>query len=397
MTRASLPHPEVPRILVASPIEPSGASWLLNCFLELGIRVDHKPVVDRMWRKPAPPAACMWRAGAGGGHALHPRAGVLQKFLPALTRRAEFRFRDDVVVDYVQDFPSRRPVGDPVVLFVRDPGDAIYSSYRRAAPAMGFERFVGFPNPQTLLDRPAHWTLFMAAWLALPVRHVVRFEDYKRDADATLHAVLAALGLSYADGDVAEAVRLSSFEKAREAEQTVRDRYPFDRQLANRSGTVGDARGAPLVQASLTRIVATASTVLRQLGYDVQAAPLADMVEAARLSVTCLAFFDTVRLPDLVASVPASVASSAEAACKVLDFAHRADRGVLTGAGLSPADLRLLLGSLAEFTRRHAEWLARHLDAGRSAYGDDSPYAFERIRQARQLARGGGEAESAGS
>ena len=36
-------------ITFASPVELSGASWLLNCLLELGIKVSHKPAVDTVW------------------------------------------------------------------------------------------------------------------------------------------------------------------------------------------------------------------------------------------------------------------------------------------------------------------------------------------------------------
>ena len=105
------------RILVASPVEPSGGSWLLNCFLELGIKVGHKPFVDNVWRgsHPRPDANHIWIA-KDGGFELNPKAASLTTFLPILARQTRFSFRDDVEVEYVQDFPARTPDDRSVVL-----------------------------------------------------------------------------------------------------------------------------------------------------------------------------------------------------------------------------------------------------------------------------------------
>ena len=260
------------RILVASPVEPSGGSWLLNCLLELGIKVGHKPFVDNVWRgsHPRPDANHIWIA-KDGGFELNPKAASLTTFLPILARQTRFFFRDDVEVEYVQDFPARTPDDRSVVLIVRDPRDALYSMYRRVAPGLSFEEFLRFPNPATLLDRPAHWTLFVACWLACPDLHVVRFEDYKRDAEATLRRALAALDLHYDDARIADALHQSSFEKAREAEARFRERVPGEHQVANRAGQVGEGRSRPEVQATIAEIEAAASPALQRLGYDVLA------------------------------------------------------------------------------------------------------------------------------
>ena len=378
------------RILVASPIEPSGASWLLNCFLELGIRIEHKPVVDRVWRGPAPSAPDrMWVARDDGRVALNPRAGVLKKFLPALVRHEDFRFRDDVSVDYVQDFPAPRPDGGQRVLMVRDPRDAFYSSFRRTEPTLSFAEFLGFPNPATLLDRSAHWALFVASWLSLPNIDVVRFEDYKRDAEATLRAVLAKLALGYADRDIEAAVALSSFERAREAEQLVRDQYRFDRQLANRSGTVGEGRDHALVQASIPQIERETATMLHALGYDVQARTASDAFAAARLSTAFLTYFETVHLPEAVTRAKLDMAASEPALSGLLSFTRRLDSGLLARTGLSPAESRLLIDSLQEFLRRHAAWQAEHLSSIRRAFEDGSDHFFRRIRDTRHSAGSG--------
>ena len=378
------------RILIASPIEPSGASWLLNCFLELGIRIDHKPVVDRIWRgsTPAADADRMWIIRNDRSLVLNPKLGVLMKFLPALAHRPAFYFRDDVRVEYVQNFPCRQPDGDARVLVVRDPQDAIYSAYRRSAPAQSFAEFLHFPNPATLLDRAAHWALFVAAWMALPPIHVVRFEDYKQDAQATLRSVLLAIGLTCTDRDIENAVRLSSFEQARDTERAVRDRFPADRQLANRSGTVGEASSHPEVVASLPDIEAAAAPVLRRLGYAARApAAAGDGFAKARLCAAFLGFFTTIHLPEEVASAPLDMEASAEVLFGLLAFTQRLDAERLGRAGMSPAEARALLDSLAEFTRGYAAWLADGLASTRSSFSDGSHYFFERIRSMRQSGR----------
>ena len=101
------------RVDLSSPAEPSGASWLINCLLELGIKVSHKPVVDNVWRhaEPTPPPDHMCRTAADGSCRLHPKAQVLKKWLPVLSSIESFFFRDDIEVEHVQDLPTPRHVG----------------------------------------------------------------------------------------------------------------------------------------------------------------------------------------------------------------------------------------------------------------------------------------------
>jgi len=374
------------RILVASPVEPSGGSWLLNCFLELGIRIGHKPVVDRIWRgsMPPPDPYHIWMARNDGACELNPKAGALKKFLPTLSSQACFRFRDDVDVEYVQDFPL--PGADPVrtVLVVRDLRDAIYSMYRRTATELSFAEFLDFPNADTLLARPAHWALFVACWLAVPNVHVLRFEDYKRDAETTLYAVLSALGLHFTASEIARAVRLSSFERARDAERAVREQFPGDRQVANRSGKVGEGRTHPDVRPLITRMEQSAGPVMKALGYETEAPTSGDPFEAARVVMRFLSFFQRVRLPAEMSAVPDAMPAADSVVFPLLRFAHRLDDELVRRAGLPSFEARALHDSLAELVVQHGGWLAGRLAAGRENYRDGSAYFFQRIKQMRQ-------------
>src|SRR5262249_5779632 len=134
--------------------------------------------------------ASMWVPDDGATR-LHGSAAPIQKWLPALERRQRFVFRDDVEVEYVQDFPTATAAdASAALLFVRDPRDAIHSAYRRSQPDLSLDSFVGFPHPQTLLDRASHWAFFVRAWSELPGIRTFRFEDYKSNDHDTLRAAL---------------------------------------------------------------------------------------------------------------------------------------------------------------------------------------------------------------
>lgn len=374
------------RILVASPVEPSGASWLLNCFLELGIKIGHKPVVDNIWRgsDPRPSADHIWVRKHDDLFELNRKAAVLTKFLPILARQTSFRFRGDVAVEYVQDFPPRSLAADHLVLMIRDPRDSIYSLFRRIAPRFSFEEFLRFPNPQTLLDRPAHWALFVASWLARPDVHIVRFEDYKRDAGTTLRSAIEALDLHFDQDSIAQALHRSSFESAREAERIFRERFPGDVQIANRAGQVGEGRGRSEVRPLIEEIERATATVLAALEYQAKVEPSSDPFAPARLSARFLSFFETVALPAEIAAVPVDLTAAENMLFKLLAFAHRLDADLVDRAAMSPDEARKLHDSLAEFIRKYCEWSAGRIESMRADYSDGSAYFFNRIREMRQ-------------
>ena len=374
------------RIIVASPVEPSGGSWLLNCLLELGIKIGHKPVVDKIWRgsNPRPGAEHIWIGKDGDRFELNPKAAVLMKFLPILTRQTSFVFRDDVEVEYVQDFPPRQSDNRQVVLMVRDPRDAMYSMYRRVEPELSFDEFLRFPNPETLLDRTAHWALFIASWLAWPGVHVVRFEDYKRDAESTLGSVLRALDLNIDDECIAGALDGSSFARAQEAERTFRERFPGDRQIANRAGQVGEGRSHPEVRALIPEMERAAAAVMNTLGYETQIERGDDAFAAARVAARLLDFFAAHEIPAEIRALPVDIGASESFVFGLLSFAHRLDAAVVERAAMPPDEARRLHDSLAEFTRNYSAWVTHRLTSAGAAYADGSAYFFERIREMRQ-------------
>jgi hypothetical protein len=336
------------KLVVASPVEPSGASWLLNCFLELGIQVSHQPVVRNVWRSSRYPAEHMW-VPDGDGMRLHPKAEVLKKWLPALERQDRFRFRADLVVEYVQEFP--RPDDGAALFFVRDPRDAIYSMYLRQQPELGFEDYLRFPNPRTLLDRARHWRCFVSSWLGQEQVRAFRFEDYKRDAHGLLSEILAAAGIEAAPDRIEATVAASGFEQAREAEQRYRARHPGDQEVANRRGRVGDWRSDPTLGAAMAYIEACAGDLLA-----------ADVRRDDRR--------DTMPQPWEQADL-----------ASLTGFATRLDAELLRRARLPAHEARELIDRLLAEVGVHDAPLARHLQSVRQAFSDGDAYHLDRVRE----------------
>jgi hypothetical protein len=257
----------VTKIYLVSPPEPSGASWMINCFLELGIKVSHKPVVDTVWRHAGSAApGYMWQRAADGTARLHPRANILKKFLPILSRVDAFRFREDVEVEYLQDFPAFDHAGQRVLFFVRDPRDSLYSAYRRQQPDFDYGTFLRWPDADTLLDRPAHWRLFVESWTQ-HARACFTFEEYKRDAAGLLRTVLTHVPGEYTLEDIDRAVQESTFEKARAAEERYRAMFADDHELINRAGRVESWGDQSESRDEAAAIESTTGNILRTLGY----------------------------------------------------------------------------------------------------------------------------------
>ncbi len=371
----------------ASPVEPSGASWLINCLLELGVRVDHKPVVDKVWRnsRPRPPASHMWQA-QGDGYVLNAKADELRKWLPVLSRSSPLRFRSELQVDYVQDVALPEQDAQAALFFVRDPRDALYSMYKRRPREQTLDEFLAFPHPLTLLDRIDQWTLQVSSWLRHPHVAVFRFEDYKRDASALLARVLEWLAIEVSDGERSRAVAESTYEKAKMAEARYREAHPGDFELANRAGRVGDYDQDPDTEGLVRKVERQAGELLQALGYAVRG----ELSEPASMAEVCAGFEGAAnlqRLPvfrqyALAQALRATTAAQAldRSAAKVLAFAEAVDAPALRRSGLPAADVRQLLDSLIEFQGAPESALARRLGELRQEFAEGADYHWQGVR-----------------
>jgi hypothetical protein len=369
------------KIYLASPVEPSGASWLINCFLELGIKVSHKPVVDNVWRQsdPRPAPEHMWQRASDGGYSLHPKAELLKKWLPALTRLESFLFREDIEIEYVQNFPTPQHVGQTVLFFVRDPRDALYSMYRRMRPSLTYEAFLRFPNPDTLFDRPTHWRLFVESWLALAGENCFHFEAYKQDATVLLQRVLGCLGLSYGADEIERAVFESSFEKAKAAEERYKMHFPGDWEVANRAGRVGDWVEQTEARTGSVLIESQAVDMMRRLGY---ACP-ADMRGVTPYSAACaqwLPIFKRICLPKSIAAPTTVDRLDDPSVVELLSFSEELDEALLRHTNLPNDQIRQLLDSLEHFLRASGKGTTEKIAQLRERFSEGSEHHFAQMR-----------------
>lgn len=376
MTSHSSPSPP---FLLVSPREPSGVSWMINCLLELGIRVDLQPTVDQIFGTGRQPASAMWMPEPCGQWRLHPRASALQKWLPILSRSETLQFRPIPPVLHVQSLPRQDEPRGPVILFVRDLRDALHSLYQRQQPELSWPEFVDWPHPETLLDAIDHWRLFTESWLGQPNVLVGRFEDYKADATGLLKRVLQYLKRDFSPEEIAHAVDNSSYAAAKAAEERYRERHPHDHQIANRAGQVGEWESLPDLRPMIHQMERRAGRLLTRLGYHVNRSDdTIDSWDALAISRQ-LSEFSNIDLPrSILESIPAELPQPMLQ--RLRQFCEQLSAARLTQARLEAEESRRLLRSLKEFSICHAPTATALLHTLAQSLNEGSAFHLARIR-----------------
>lgn len=373
---SSLPEPPV---LLVSPREPSGVSWIINCLLELGIRVDLEPTTDQIFGRGQQPASAMWLPESNGRWRLHPRASALQKWLPILSREETLSFRPTPPILHVQRLPKGDESHRQVILFVRDLRDALHSLYRRLQPEITWPEFVAWPHAESLLDAIDHWRFFIECWLEQSPLLIGRFEDYKSDATALLNRVLHVIGVDCSSEEIARAVDHSSYAAASAAEAWYRQLHPQDQQVANRAGKVGEWETLPDLHPTIAEIERRAGQLLTRLGYRVTQS-MGTAVEWEALAVSReLASFASIAVPQRILSAVPPVPDSVSID-RLRTFIGELTRERLQGARLETEDSRRLLKHLNEFSERHAPELIPSLQALGHSFTEGSDFHLARIR-----------------
>ncbi len=322
------------RVYLPSPREPSGATWLINCLLELGIRTfRYSP--DGMWRR------------VKGRWLLNPHERLLRKWLPALSDHDRFDFRDDIEVQWMHEWWSEKYTDSQIIYFVRDPRDSLFSRYKREAPQLSFAEFAAFPDVRTLLDKVVNWKLFNEGWLSHPRLTVVRFEDYKADAGRTLRKVLNTMGLEYAPADIDRAVRNSTYDRAAAAERAYRAEHPEDTQIINRSGLPMEWQTGNIDRDVVARIESLCSGLLERLGYS--SPTVGHQAISLERHLPRLRFFGQVVL-DRAAIIQVDGGPAADDVFRrTVEFAMALSPDLLTRARLPAYELAQLKASLGEY------------------------------------------------
>lgn len=228
--------------LVSSEM-PSGASWLANCLLELDVP---------LWKPWGADLREDFAALDDGTHRYVRRDEAWRRLLPALRAGREFAFRRAPTPRLTHAWPGLYPPVGKTILFVRDPRDALLSLWHRARAVglvgddVDFVTFVAQPWFHYPLSRADFLRVWLRVWrsaLAQREHLVLRYEDYRADARATLERALAFLGIAAADRAIDAAVAASDFRVARAAEQALIDAGTVSHVLV-RAGKAAEWRDA---------------------------------------------------------------------------------------------------------------------------------------------------------
>lgn len=249
-------------LIISSPY-PNGVTYPLNMLAHLQL-----PIYTNSF-------AAFWRK-RGGEYHLNPLARFrygqwfsrLQDQIPCQA--------DITPLEWSHEWPTPQALKRPIILFVRDGRDALYSEYRRRMPEVtisGFQQFLQHQQHQDQLTPPERWALFYHLWqeaLTSESSHylVMQFEAIKTDPKGELQRLLKFLDLMklYDPSLLEEAIAESDTQKVK---QTVDQQTPDGhyRWKTLRAGLVQEWRKS-WTGISRKGIPSLFPATLRQFHYD---------------------------------------------------------------------------------------------------------------------------------
>ena len=212
---------------VVSAELPCGTSWLASVLLECDCPVWNPWNVDM---------SLEWKHHGGNAYEYFYPGDPWSRVLPGLVSGRRFDFRADAVPRFSHATPGQWPLSQRLVLFVRDPRDALFSAWRRAQNSQTdvppFEDWVQHIDPTWQVPRVAAYLLHLATWKRYAELHntpylVIRFEDVKANARAEFRRVqdfLPGVLDSLAEVQIERALDKSTFDTVKSVE---------DQMLAN--------------------------------------------------------------------------------------------------------------------------------------------------------------------
>ncbi len=322
------------KFLLVSPREPSGATWLINCLLESGIKTYRRQ--DPNW---------MWHYQGNHTYKLNPEEKILQKWLPILSRKASFVFRDDIEVQWTHEWPIREYSALPVIYFIRDPRDSMHSRYKREAPNISFTDFLEIPDPETLLHKIDNWVLFNQYWLQRKNLNVFRFEDYKQDAGSTLSSILEYMKFKPDPESFQMALSESTSDKARKSEFEYRKINTFDNQIINRGGAVSEWKKLSQgnYRIAIDEIEIKSQNLLTRFNYETRGLAQAGKKITVYPNVTVLPFFSKL---EFISENILKYENTSNSASYLAEFSKSLNVKRLKEGGLSSFETAQLLDNL---------------------------------------------------
>ena len=207
---------------VVSAELPCGVSWLASALLECDYPVWNPWNVDMLLE---------WRHRGDTAYEYFYPGDPWSRVLPGLVSGRRFDFRGDVVARFSHATPGQWPLSQRLVLFVRDPRDALFSAWRRTrkaqANAPSFGDWAQQIDATWQVPRAAAYLLHLVTWRRYAELHntpylVIRFEDVKANARAEFRRLQDFLPGSLAalpEAQIERALERSTFDAVKSVEE----------------------------------------------------------------------------------------------------------------------------------------------------------------------------------
>ena len=325
------------KVYLTSPNQPSGVAWLINCFLELGIKTSvNRAAIQSIWCEDS------------GKFILNPHQNSLKKWLPALNTHESFEFRNDIEIEWTHEWPTNKFNDHQIIYFIRDPRDALFSGYKRANSDLSFREFLEFLDPYTLLNKVDNWCLFNKCWLSHDQIKVFRFEDYKKDAHKLLESILQYINVDFSADLIDSAINASTFEMAAAAENRYQKENPEDNVIINRAGKVGSWKEIDDEKDAISLIENKSADLLAHFGYISENVKNKKEITDYRSNLKYLSFFKTINF-DFESVDGINNNNPTESYLEVVSFAQSLDSDLINRARLMYYNVTTLIESLSEF------------------------------------------------
>ena len=221
---------------VVSSELPCGTSWLASTMLECDCPIWNPWNVDM---------SLEWRHLGGTAYEYFYPGDPWSRVLPGLVTGRRFNFRTAVVPRFSHATPGHWHLANKLVIFVRDPRDALYSAWRRSqrlqpdiAPFVDWLQHIdatwGVPRSAAYLLHLATWKHY--AELSNTPYLLIRFEDVKANARAEFRRVqnfLPDVLNALPEALIAYALSRSTFEAVKTVEDRMLADGTFDRRVNN--------------------------------------------------------------------------------------------------------------------------------------------------------------------
>lgn len=199
----------------------SGVTFLTNILLELNIKTIFGP--DKSYN--------FWEETNGQCTIRNDESYYFYRlYTPAFENKRTFSFDKDIEI-YFSHFYEACTHDRPIILFVRDPRDAIYSLYKRTnfSEKSDFTTYLTeiLSTSQTIRMNPVlEWVYFHEFYLTLSESKtmlIIRFEDIKAQPEKYVRQVLDFIKVVKTDSEIATAIANSSFDKAKKVMLTTEE------------------------------------------------------------------------------------------------------------------------------------------------------------------------------